>query len=81
MVTRELTCKAMVELVTDYFEGALSRSDRRRFERHLAACDGCTTYVEQMRQVVFTLGRLTEDSMPPEAADALLRAFRNWKTA
>jgi anti-sigma factor RsiW len=81
MVTQKLTCKEMVELVTDYFEGALSRSDRRRFERHLDACDGCTTYVEQMRQVVFTLGELTEDSISPEAKDALLHAFRDWKAA
>jgi anti-sigma factor RsiW len=79
MVTQELTCKEMVELVTDYFDGALSRSDRRRFERHLDACDGCTTYVEQMRRVVLTLGELTEDSIPPAARDALLHAVRDWK--
>jgi anti-sigma factor RsiW len=71
----------MVELVTEYFEGALSRSDRRRFEKHLGACDGCTTYVEQMRQIVRTLGRLTEDSIPPAAVESLLHAFRDWKTA
>jgi anti-sigma factor RsiW len=81
MATQEFTCREMVELVTDYFEGALPRSDRRRFERHLSACDGCTTYVEQMREVITTLGRLTEDSIPLEARDALLHAFRDWKAA
>lgn len=79
--TKEITCKELVELVTDYLEGTLSRSDRRRFERHLDACDGCTNYVEQMRQVIGTLGRLTEDSIQPEARDRLLHAFRDWKAA
>ena len=49
MSTDGLTCKEMVEIVTDYLEGALSPEDRSRFEQHLALCDGCTYYVEQMR--------------------------------
>ena len=81
MVTQELTCKELVELVTDYLESALSRLDRRRFEQHIKVCDGCTTYVEQMRQTVVTLGRLTEESISPQAKDELLHVFRNWKAA
>ena len=50
----------MVELVTDYLEGRLSRSERRRFEQHLSACDGCTAYVEQMRLTLRALGKLEE---------------------
>jgi anti-sigma factor RsiW len=78
-VIQELTCKELVELVTDYLEGALPRSARRRFERHIAGCDGCTAYLEQMRQVIQALGRLTEDSLTPEAKGELLHAFRDWK--
>lgn len=81
MFTRELTCKEMVELVTNYLEGGLSRRHRRRFERHIAGCDGCSTYLDQMRQTIHVLGGLTEDSISPEAKDALLHAFRDWKTA
>jgi anti-sigma factor RsiW len=76
-----LTCRELVELVTDYLEGALSRRDRRRFERHIAGCDGCTSYVEQMRVTKRLLGHLSEESLPPVARDALLHAFRDWKTA
>ena len=76
-----LTCIELVELVTDYFEGALSRRDRRRFELHIAGCDGCTAYVEQMRVTMRVLGHLREDSLPPVARDALLHAFRDWKAA
>jgi anti-sigma factor RsiW len=76
-----MACRELVELVTDYFEGALRRRDRRRFERHIAACDGCATYVEQMRLTSRALGGLTEESISAEARDALLHAFRDWKAA
>jgi anti-sigma factor RsiW len=71
----------MVELVSDYLEGALSRSDRARFERHIAACPHCPAYLEQMRATLRLLGRLEEDSLPPRARDDLLAAFRDWKSA
>jgi anti-sigma factor RsiW len=79
MIIQELTCKELVELVTDYLEGTLPRSSRRRFERHIARCDGCTAYLEQMRQVIQVLGKLTEDSLTAEARGELLHAFRDWK--
>ena len=78
---RDLTCQEMVELVTDYVEGALPARDRARFERHIAGCPHCTTYLEQMRITIRTLGRLPAESVPPDARDALLGAFREWKDA
>ena len=38
----DLVCQQVVELVSDYLEGALSRKDRRRFEAHLRNCPNCT---------------------------------------
>jgi len=78
-MTRPLTCQELVELVTDYFEGALSPADRERFEQHLDVCPGCVTYVEQMRETVRLTGRLREDDLVPAARDELLAQFRNWK--
>jgi anti-sigma factor RsiW len=71
-----LACQEFVELITDYLEGALSRRDRKRVERHLAACDGCTAYLEQMR---FTIQAMAE--LPPVPSDEhtrqhLLQMFR-----
>ena len=77
----DLTCREVVELVTDYLEGALSRRDRRRFERHLAACDGCTAYVEQMRLTIAAVGTVSERSLSPEARAELTAAFRGWRSA
>ena len=74
-----LTCREVVELVTDYVEETLPRRDRRRFEAHIAACDGCTTYLEQMRMTIEALGRVPESSISPSARDALVGAFRDWR--
>jgi anti-sigma factor RsiW len=75
----ELTCQELVELVTNYFEGALSARDRARFERHIDGCEHCTTYLDQMRITIRTLGRLPEETVSPVARDALLDAFHEWK--
>jgi predicted anti-sigma-YlaC factor YlaD len=77
----ELACQELVELVTDYLEGTLPTAERARFEEHLQGCSGCRAYLEQMRQTIRMLHRLTEDALAPEAKEELLRVFRNWKTA
>jgi anti-sigma factor RsiW len=81
MKTTDFTCQELVELVTDYFEGALPDPERTRFEQHLAGCDGCTTYIEQLRQTIRALGKLTEDKISPEAQQQLLQVFRDWKAS
>lgn len=73
-----LTCAEFVELVTDYIEGALDPATARRFEEHTEACAGCVTYLEQIRRTVQEVGRLTPESLEPEARDRLLEAFRDW---
>jgi anti-sigma factor RsiW len=76
-----LTCRELVELVTDYLEGALSPEDRDRFETHLAACDGCTKYMRQMRETVRITGMLREDQIPAAQKEVLLSAFRSWRAS
>jgi predicted anti-sigma-YlaC factor YlaD len=77
----EMSCKELVELVTDYFEGTLPPVERERFEAHLGTCSGCTNYLQQMRQTVHTLGKLTEETIAPQTRDELLQIFKNWKKA
>ena len=73
-----MTCREMVELVTAYLEGHLDPDARSRFEEHLAICDGCQAYVEEMRDTLRALGRLPEERLSPEARDTLLAAFGDW---
>ena len=74
-----ITCREVVELVTDYFEGALPPDEVELFEQHLNFCDGCDWYVDQMRTTVATLGHVAEEDLPPAMRDRLLAAFRDWK--
>lgn len=77
--SNEMSCKELVEVITDYLEGTLPSADRVRFEQHLGECEGCMNYLEQMKVSVQVLGRLSEGSIPPQAREELLEAFRNWK--
>jgi anti-sigma factor RsiW len=74
-----MTCKELVELVTDYLDGALPAEDRARFEQHIADCVWCARYLEQMRVTIDAVGRIDDESISPEARDALLAAFRDWR--
>ena len=75
----DLSCQELVELITDHLEDALSADDRARFDRHLATCPNCRTYLDQMRLTIALTGQLSEDDLSPESRDALLEAFRAWK--
>jgi anti-sigma factor RsiW len=79
MATAELTCRELVELVTDYLEGALPRRDRKRFEKHISGCPNCTGYVAQFKETIRLTGTLKEQDISPEAAEELLAVFAAWK--
>jgi anti-sigma factor RsiW len=73
------TCRELVELVTEYFEGALSPAERTRFEEHVMSCPPCRAYLEQMQQTIRLLGSIPEETVAPDAEEALLAAFQDWK--
>jgi anti-sigma factor RsiW len=79
MIREELTCKELVELVTAYFEGALSDADRRMFEEHIEVCEGCRRYLAQMRTTIELTGRLDAEALDPQARETMLDAFRSWR--
>jgi hypothetical protein len=78
MAVEEITCKELVEVVTDYLEGRMPAERRLLFEEHIAFCSWCQTYLDQMRETIRLTGMLTEDDLSPETRDTLLEAFRNW---
>lgn len=75
----EMTCRELVEVITDYLVGTLPTVDRGRFEEHLRECPYCMNYLEQMRVTVETLGQLREESLSVEARRGLIEAFRGWR--
>jgi len=80
MSEQGLTCQEVIELLSSYIEGGLTVDDRRRVDEHLALCDGCTTYLEQMRETIRLSGMVTEEQVPEDEKSALLAAFRDWRS-
>ena len=78
-MAEHVTCQEVVELVSDYLDQALPPEEATLFEQHVNFCDGCDWYLDQMRSTVRTVGRITEEDVPPETRDKLLAAFREWK--
>jgi len=77
--TESLSCQELVELATDYLEGALEAGDLRRFEEHIAGCGGCTRYLAQLRETIRITGTIRTDDLSPEAERTLLAAFADWR--
>ena len=76
MSHEDLRCRDAVELVTDYLEGALAGEDRATLERHLAWCDWCATYFDQMRETIRLAGSLREEDIPAPVMDSFVAAYR-----
>lgn len=76
---RQMTCRELVRVVTEYFEGTMPLEDRTRLEHHLVFCDWCVDYLKQMRDTLRVAGELREEDVPAEVEAELLRAFRDWK--
>ncbi len=74
----DMACIELVQLVTDYLEGALPAGEVARIREHLTSCDGCTAHVEQMRTAVRVLQATPREQVAPETADALAGMFREW---
>ena len=78
-IETELTCKELVEVVTDFLEDRLGFEERTRFELHVCTCTGCGIYLAQMRALVRDSGRLAEEDLVPAPREQLLAMFRAWR--
>jgi anti-sigma factor RsiW len=77
----DLTCRELVEVITDYFEGVMSDADRARLERHLRDSSGCQAVVSQFRTTIEVTRRLTEDQVSDDQRAAIRDVFRRWREA
>jgi anti-sigma factor RsiW len=74
-----LVCQQAVELMSDYLDGSLSRRDRRRLNAHLALCDACTAYLEQLRVTIAVSGVVSIDDLSPEVLETLTELFERFR--
>ena len=77
--TRDLACQEIVEMLTDYLEGAMDAALRASFEAHLAGCPHCTHYLEQIRATIRVSGTIDAEDLSPEFRAGLLEAFRDFR--
>lgn len=73
-----LTCREVVELMTEYLEGSMDSGDRLRFERHVAICPPCRGFMAQLRHTIAVSSDAPEDAISPDVREALVDTFRNW---
>jgi Predicted transmembrane transcriptional regulator (anti-sigma factor) len=76
----DLVCQQIIELITEYLDGTLPRSQRRRFEAHIAGCPHCTEYIAQMRTTIRLTGRLQGENLTPEMQDDFAEIYRRWRS-
>lgn len=72
----DLTCRELVELLTDYLEGTLTPDDTAAVDGHLAGCPACRTYLDQLRTTITVLGAVPPETVSTLTTDAVLAAFR-----
>jgi anti-sigma factor RsiW len=75
----EIVCRELVELVTPYLEDTLPPDERALVDAHLASCDGCEAYVQQMRMTIRAIGHVSEDAITSKTREDVLAIFRNWR--
>ncbi|MEO8477835.1 MAG: zf-HC2 domain-containing protein [Actinomycetota bacterium] len=80
MTTDDITCREVVELLTDYLDGAIPAPDRSRLDAHLARCDGCAAALEQLREAIRVTGTLTEEQVAQDALEPIRGVFRAWRS-
>jgi anti-sigma factor RsiW len=65
--------------MNDYADGTLSRRQRRRLEAHLAECDACTAYLEQLRVTIRASAVVNVDDVDPEVLESLVELFERYQ--
>lgn len=79
LLTHDLECRQAVELLSDYLDGGLTRRQRRRLRRHLARCDACSAFLEQLEVTLAVAGQVDTDELDPEVVDGLVDLYRQWR--
>lgn len=77
-VSPELSCRDLVDLVTEYLEGAMDPATAASFEQHAGGCPPCLEHLEQMKLTVRAAGGVSNGAITPEARSALMDRFRDW---
>jgi anti-sigma factor RsiW len=76
---KDIACREVVQILTEFLEGALEEGERTRVEQHLVLCPGCSEYLRQIRATIQATRKLSERDIPERVKENLLDAFRHWR--
>ncbi len=76
MSAHEIVCREFVEVATEYLEGAMPDERLELVEEHLAMCDWCRDYLEQLEATSAAVAGAPGDAPAAETLQALIGAFR-----
>jgi anti-sigma factor RsiW len=62
----DLECRGCVDLLADYVDGTLAKSEAELLEWHLEGCAPCVAFVNTYKGTVDAAKRLRETRIPPE---------------
>lgn len=77
--TQLLVCTEMLRLFSDYLDDAMPVDERLRFEEHLTLCDGCTAFLDNMRDVKMVAGGIEDEQLTEDVRANFMSSFDLWK--
>jgi len=69
----ELTCRDLLDGLSDYLDGEASAALCAEIERHVADCDRCRIVVDTLRKTVTLYHQLPQPLMPESARERLYK--------
>ena len=74
-----LVCTEMLRMFSDYLDDTMSVADRLLFEEHLTQCDGCTAYLDNLRDIKQVSGGIEEEDLSDDVRASFMSSFELWK--
>ncbi|KYF64880.1 hypothetical protein BE11_03255 [Sorangium cellulosum] len=71
----DIACRDLVEVVSDYLEGALGPAELVALEAHLVICSGCAEYLALLRRVQRATRGIATTDLDPALLDRLTQAL------
>jgi anti-sigma factor RsiW len=73
-----ITCRELIDFLGQHLDGELSPGEQAEFDRHLAVCPACRSYLESYRETI-RLGKAAcsspEDRPPDDIPEDLVKAI------
>ena len=66
-----VTCRQLVDLLSDYVDGELSPKRQRQLDAHLKGCVPCATFLETFKQTQTMAQTIQYEDMPLELRQRL----------